>query len=77
MELYCTLASKSNRDTFIKRLSTMPGMTGLWQTSRRSEIAFNDMLNLDSHYIDRWSVWLDLEIIWQTIKVLLTAKGAY
>jgi len=73
----CTLAIESNRDAFIKRLTTMPGMTGLWQVSGRSEIAFNDMLNLDLHYIDRWSLWLDLQIIWQTIKVLLTAKGAY
>lgn len=73
----CTLAIESNRDAFLKRLTAMPGMTGLWQVSGRSEVAFNDMLNLDLHYIDRWSLWLDLQIIWQTIEVLLTAKGAY
>lgn len=70
----CTLASKFNRDALIKRLTTMPGMTGLWQVSGRSEIAFNDILKLDLYYINSSSLWLNLQIIWQTIKVLLTAK---
>lgn len=73
----CKLAIESNREAFIKRLTSMPGMTGLWQVSGRSEVAFDDMLRLDLYYIDRWSLLLDLQIIWRTIRVLLTARGAY
>jgi len=53
----------------------MPGV-GLWQVSGRSEVAFDDMLHLDIHYIEHWSLWLDLRIIWQTILIVLTSKGA-
>jgi len=56
----------------------MPGVTGLWQVSGRSEVAFDDMLHLDIHYIEHWSLWLDLRIIWQTIHpYCFTSKGAY
>ncbi len=73
----CELAIAAYPDVFAKRLTVMPGITGLWQVSGRSQIAFDDMLHLDIHYIDRWSLWLDLHIIWQTIQVVLTSKGAY
>jgi len=42
----------------------------------QSEIAFKDMLDLDIHYVEHWSLWLDLRIIWQTILVVVN-KGAY
>jgi exopolysaccharide biosynthesis polyprenyl glycosylphosphotransferase len=71
------LAIKANRDAFLQRLTVMPGMTGLWQVSGRSEVSFDDMLHLDIHYIEHWSLWLDLRIIWQTIQVVLISKGAY
>ena len=75
----CTLAMaiKANRDGLDKRLTFIPGMTGLWQVSGRSEVGFDYMLRLDMSYIDHWSLWLDLRIIWQTILVVLTNKGAY
>ena len=73
----CALAIKGNRDAFAKRLTVMPGVTGLWQVSGRSEVAFDDMLRLDMSYIEHWSFWLDLRIIWQTILIVLTGKGAY
>ena len=73
----CTLAIKGNRDAFAKRLTVMPGVTGLWQVSGRSELAFDNMLHLDIDYIEHWSLWLDLHIIWKTIQVVLTSKGAY
>ena len=73
----CNLAIKGNRDAFAKRLTVIPGVTGLWQVSGRSEVAFDDMLRLDMSYIDHWSLWLDLRIIWQTILIVLTGKGAY
>lgn len=73
----CALGSRAYGDTFAKRLTVMPGVTGLWQVSGRSEIAFKDMLDLDIHYVEHWSLWLDLRIIWRTIQVVVTSKGAY
>ena len=73
----CELAIKGNPNAFATRLTVIPGVTGLWQVSGRSEVAFEDMLRLDIQYIKHWSLWLDLRIIWQTIQVVLTRKGAY
>src|SRR5262249_27887680 len=44
------------------RLRAMPGMTGLWQVSGRSQVPFHDMVRLDLHYIRNWSFGLDIEI---------------
>ena len=74
----CTLALKKvNRNTLARRLTLMPGLTGLWQVSGRSDVAFDDMLNLDIHYVENWSLWLDLRILWQTVLIVTTGKGAY
>lgn len=75
----CTLAMtiKAYREAFAKRVTLMPGVTGLWQISGRSEVAFEDMLHLDIDYIENWSLWSDLRIIWQTILVVVTGRGAY
>jgi exopolysaccharide biosynthesis polyprenyl glycosylphosphotransferase len=59
------------------RLQAMPGMTGLWQVSGRSEVPFNDMVRLDLHYVRNWSVGLDLEIILRTVPAVLSNHGAY
>jgi exopolysaccharide biosynthesis polyprenyl glycosylphosphotransferase len=59
------------------RLRAMPGITGLWQVSGRSEVPFHDMVRLDLHYIRNWSLGLDLEILWRTIPAVLTSRGAY
>lgn len=60
-----------------RRLSIKPGVTGLWQVSGRSNItSFDEVLKLDLHYIDNWSLGLDIKIILQTIVVILTQKGA-
>jgi lipopolysaccharide/colanic/teichoic acid biosynthesis glycosyltransferase len=55
----------------------MPGVSGLWQVSGRSDVTFDDMLRLDIHYIENWSLWLDLRILWQTVLIVVTRKGAY
>jgi exopolysaccharide biosynthesis polyprenyl glycosylphosphotransferase len=61
-----------------KRLSVRPGLTGLWQVSGRNQIRnFEDVLKLDIEYIERWSIGLDLQIIFKTIWVTLFRKGAY
>jgi exopolysaccharide biosynthesis polyprenyl glycosylphosphotransferase len=59
------------------RLRAVPGMTGLWQVSGRSEVSFHDMVRLDLHYIRNWSLSLDLEILWQTLPAVFANRGAY
>jgi lipopolysaccharide/colanic/teichoic acid biosynthesis glycosyltransferase len=56
----------------------MPGITGLWQISGRSDIGdFNDVARLDLYYIDNWSLNLDLDILVETARLVLFGKGAY
>ncbi|MCX4246760.1 sugar transferase [Paraliomyxa miuraensis] len=59
-----------------RRLSVKPGITGPWQVSGRNEISFEEWMKMDLEYIDKWSVWLDLRIIFMTIPVVLIHKGA-
>jgi exopolysaccharide biosynthesis polyprenyl glycosylphosphotransferase len=59
------------------RLRAVPGLTGLWQVSGRSEVSFHDMVRLDLHYIRNWSLSLDIEILLRTIPAVLSSRGAY
>ena len=60
------------------RHQVLPGMTGLWQISGRSEIdEFDDAARLDLYYIDHWSLNLDAEILMQTIAMVLRGRGAF
>ena len=60
-----------------RRLSLMPGLTGLWQVSGRSNITdFEEVVRLDCSYIDNWSLWLDFKIILKTIPVVFGNRGA-
>ena len=60
-----------------RRLSTTPGLTGMWQVNGRNEITdFEDVVKLDIEYIDNWSLGLDIRILWKTLIVVLTRKGA-
>jgi len=60
-----------------RRLRAKPGITGLWQVSGRSSVPFHDMVLLDLYYINRWSLMLDFEIMFKTIPVMVSGKGAY
>jgi len=60
-----------------KRYLVMPGITGLWQVSGRSELDFDDLVRLDFLYLERWSVFLDLTIILKTLPAVLKGKGAF
>ena len=60
-----------------KRYLVLPGMTGLWQVSGRSELSFEELVRLDFYYIETWSIWLDLTIIARTVPVVLSRRGAY
>ena len=60
-----------------RRLSMKPGITGLWQVSGRSNIEnFEDVVALDIKYIDNWSFWLDIKLLFQTVAVVLMGRGA-
>ncbi len=60
-----------------RRMSVRPGLTCLWQISGRNQITdFKDWVRLDLEYIDRWSLWLDLEILARTVPVVLFGWGA-
>ena len=59
------------------RHSRLPGVTGLWQVSGRSDIDFTNMCILDIYYLRNESWILDLKILFKTVWVVLFAKGAY
>jgi exopolysaccharide biosynthesis polyprenyl glycosylphosphotransferase len=61
----------------INLLTVRPGLTGLWQVSGRSDISYQERVNLDMYYIRNWSIWLDLQLLFRTIPVVLKGKGAY
>jgi exopolysaccharide biosynthesis polyprenyl glycosylphosphotransferase len=60
-----------------KRYLVLPGMTGLWQVSGRSELDFDELVKLDFLYLERWSVWLDLTILLKTVPAVFRARGAW
>jgi exopolysaccharide biosynthesis polyprenyl glycosylphosphotransferase len=60
-----------------RRYGVLPGMTGLWQISGRSGLAFDDLVRLDFTYIENWSLWLDISIIVKTLPAVLSRRGAY
>jgi len=60
-----------------RRLSVKPGLTCLWQISGRNELSdFKEWVRLDLEYIDNWSLWLDLKILWRTVPIVLSGTGA-
>jgi len=61
----------------MQRLAATPGITGLWQISGRSELGFDEMVDLDLEYIERWSLWTDLYILLRTPLAVLSGRGAW
>jgi len=57
-------------------LNVKPGITGLWQVSGRNELTFKQRVNLDTWYIQNWSLWMDFVIFMKTIKVVFLRVGA-
>lgn len=55
----------------------LPGITGLWQVSGRNNTTYEERIGLDEYYVCNRSIWLDLHIMIRTIRVVLTAEGAY
>ena len=60
-----------------RRLLVRPGLTGLWQISGRSDLSWEESVRLDLHYVENWSLALDLLIVWKTVGAVLTRRGAY
>ncbi len=68
---------KMNYDWYQKRGEAKPGITGLWQVSGRSNLSFEEMCMLDLYYIENHSIFFDLEIMFETLPVIFTGRGAY
>ncbi len=60
-----------------KRYLVLPGITGLWQVSGRSDLDFDDLVRLDFLYLERWSIALDLTILLKTIPAVFSRRGAF
>lgn len=61
----------------LRRLYVKPGLTGMWQINGRSELSWKESVRLDLYYVENWSVFGDLMIMLQTVKVVLKPQGAY
>jgi exopolysaccharide biosynthesis polyprenyl glycosylphosphotransferase len=61
----------------LRRLVVKPGMTGLWQVSGRSDVSWEEAERLDLHYVENWSLVLDLQVLWKTGSAVIRGSGAY
>jgi exopolysaccharide biosynthesis polyprenyl glycosylphosphotransferase len=59
-----------------RRLSVRPGLTCVWQVSGRDQVSFGTWMLLDMRYIDHWSLWADLRLMFRTVPVVLLGRGA-
>jgi len=60
-----------------KLLSVKPGLTGFWQVMGRQTTSYEAKVQLDMFYIDHWSIWLDLLIVFKTFWTVVRAEGAF
>jgi exopolysaccharide biosynthesis polyprenyl glycosylphosphotransferase len=60
-----------------RRYHVLPGVTGLWQVAGRSDLTFDDLVRLDFYYLENWSLWLDITILFKTPLAVLAKRGAY
>jgi undecaprenyl-phosphate galactose phosphotransferase len=56
--------------------SVLPGITGLWQVSGRSDTSYDHRITLDSWYVRNWNLWIDMVILLKTLRVLFKREGA-
>jgi len=73
----CALLRELDDAAFVRRHEVLPGLTGLWQVSGRSLLGVRQMLDLDCHYIDNWSLRLDCGILVKTLGILFARTGAF
>jgi lipopolysaccharide/colanic/teichoic acid biosynthesis glycosyltransferase len=60
-----------------KRYLVLPGVTGLWQVSGRSDLSCEEAVRLDISYVENWSLLADLEILVKTLRAVVRPQGAY
>ena len=60
----------------LRRLEAIPGITGLWQVQGRNRVSFDEMVRMDMDYIERQSIWLDIQLLMRTPFALLSGRGA-
>lgn len=58
-------------------LMVKPGITGMWQVNGRSDTTYEERVQMDSWYVRNWSIWLDIMLLWKTVKAVVQRKGAY
>jgi exopolysaccharide biosynthesis polyprenyl glycosylphosphotransferase len=61
----------------INLLTVHPGITGLWQVSGRSDVTYDERVQLDMYYVRNWTIWLDIQLLVQTIPAVVKGHGAY
>lgn len=54
-----------------------PGITGMWQTSGRNDIDYDERVRMDTWYVRNWNIWFDIVLLWRTFSVVFAGKGAY
>lgn len=74
---YMPEEKRSMSDSTAIILAARPGLTGLWQTSGRNRLTFQDRINLDRWYVMNWRLWLDVEILVKTFRSVLRRDGAF
>jgi lipopolysaccharide/colanic/teichoic acid biosynthesis glycosyltransferase len=60
-----------------RRLAVRPGMTGLWQISGRSDLSWEETVQLDLRYVDNWSFTSDVDVMARTLRAVVDGRGAY
>ena len=58
-------------------LMVRPGITGMWQVNGRSDTTYDERVRMDSWYVRNWSFWIDIMLLWRTVKSVFMCKGAY
>lgn len=58
-------------------LTVKPGITGLWQVRGRSDVSYEERVRMDMYYIRNWSIWIDIQLLIQTVPAVLAKRGAY
>jgi lipopolysaccharide/colanic/teichoic acid biosynthesis glycosyltransferase len=58
-------------------LSTKPGLTGYWQVRGRQNVSYEERMSMDAYYIENWSLWMDLKILFETPSKVLKCEGAF
>ena len=69
------LLAEAEPEGFVRRHTVLPGLTGHWQVSDRSQTGFAHMIQLDLEYIDRWSLTFDLRLLVQTVSAVVFGRG--